>query len=127
MLLQEAGASFVTVHPRTKQQSYNGRADWSLIALAKQLLHIPVVSQAQASQAAKHWGQLTGGIARDSKPLPWQVVPIRIVRCVLCTDMPTGLFMCAARGMMCWAEYTSNRPLVPASCTYPSSQVTIRP
>lgn len=44
LLLQEAGAAFVTVHPRTKRQSYNGRADWSLIRRAKQLLSIPVVS-----------------------------------------------------------------------------------
>jgi hypothetical protein len=44
MLLQEAGAHFVTIHPRTKSQSYNGRADWGLIAEAKQLLSIPVVS-----------------------------------------------------------------------------------
>lgn len=43
LAVQEAGAAFVTLHPRTKQQAYNGRADWSLIALAKELLHIPVV------------------------------------------------------------------------------------
>lgn len=41
--VQEAGAAFVTLHPRTKQQGYSGRADWSLIALAKELLSIPVV------------------------------------------------------------------------------------
>ena len=40
---QEAGASFVTVHPRTKVQTYDGRADWSLVARASQLLNIPVV------------------------------------------------------------------------------------
>jgi hypothetical protein len=46
LAVQEAGASFVTLHPRTKAQAYAGRADWSLIATAKQLLSIPVVSQA---------------------------------------------------------------------------------
>lgn len=40
---QEAGASFVTIHPRTKRQTYNGRADWELIARAVELLDIPVV------------------------------------------------------------------------------------
>uniref|UniRef100_A0A7S3QLV4 tRNA-dihydrouridine(47) synthase [NAD(P)(+)] n=1 Tax=Dunaliella tertiolecta TaxID=3047 RepID=A0A7S3QLV4_DUNTE len=40
---QEAGASFVTIHPRTKRQKYDGRAAWALIARARQLLHIPVV------------------------------------------------------------------------------------
>jgi hypothetical protein len=43
LAIQEAGAAFLTVHPRTKQQAYSGRADWSLIALAKDLLSIPVV------------------------------------------------------------------------------------
>ena len=41
--IQEAGASFVTIHPRTRRQGYSGRADWDLIAQAKQALHIPVV------------------------------------------------------------------------------------
>ncbi len=40
---QEAGASFITLHPRTKRQAYSGAADWSLTARAVQLLRIPVV------------------------------------------------------------------------------------
>jgi tRNA-dihydrouridine synthase len=40
---QEAGAAFVTIHPRTKRQKYEGRADWSLITRARQLLRVPVV------------------------------------------------------------------------------------
>lgn len=40
---QEAGAAFITIHPRTKRQTYEGRADWGLIARARQLLRIPVV------------------------------------------------------------------------------------
>ncbi|KAF6262879.1 dihydrouridine synthase-domain-containing protein [Scenedesmus sp. NREL 46B-D3] len=44
LAVQEAGAHFVTIHPRTKHQSYNGRADWGLIAEAKQLLSIPVAT-----------------------------------------------------------------------------------
>jgi Dihydrouridine synthase (Dus) len=43
MWLQEGGAAFVTLHPRTKVQSYTGRADWDHIASAKALLSIPVV------------------------------------------------------------------------------------
>lgn len=45
LAVQEAGASFVTLHPRTKAQAYAGRADWTLIATAKELLDIPVVSE----------------------------------------------------------------------------------
>lgn len=40
---QEGGASFVTVHPRTKKEGYRGRANWDLIREAKSLLKIPVV------------------------------------------------------------------------------------
>lgn len=40
---QESGASFITLHPRTKVQGYSGKADWSLIKLAKETLTIPVV------------------------------------------------------------------------------------
>lgn len=50
LAVQEAGAAFVTIHPRTKQQAYSGAADWSLIALAKQLLSIPVVRRGWQSQ-----------------------------------------------------------------------------
>ena len=52
LAVQEAGAAFVTVHPRTKKQTYDGWADWSLIARAAQLLTIPVVSRV--------WGGVTG-------------------------------------------------------------------
>ncbi|PNW82580.1 hypothetical protein CHLRE_06g284800v5 [Chlamydomonas reinhardtii] len=40
---QEAGASFITLHPRTKRQCYDGAADWSLTARAVQLLRVPVI------------------------------------------------------------------------------------
>lgn len=40
---QEAGASFITLHPRTKIEGYKPPANWSLIAKAKEILVIPVV------------------------------------------------------------------------------------
>lgn len=40
---QEAGASFITLHPRTKEDGYKAPANWQLIYEAKQLLKIPVV------------------------------------------------------------------------------------
>ncbi|EFJ40355.1 hypothetical protein VOLCADRAFT_108215 [Volvox carteri f. nagariensis] len=40
---QEAGAAFVTLHPRTRRQAYSGAAEWGLIARAVELLEIPVV------------------------------------------------------------------------------------
>lgn len=41
--IEAAGASFVTVHPRTRRQGYSGKADWSLIGKAKSTVSIPVV------------------------------------------------------------------------------------
>jgi tRNA-dihydrouridine synthase C len=41
--VQAAGAAFVTVHGRTRVQGYDGRADWALIARAKEVISIPVV------------------------------------------------------------------------------------
>jgi len=52
---QQGGAAFVTIHPRTKVQTYDGRADWSLTARARQLLDIPVVGNGDivSAEAAK--------------------------------------------------------------------------
>jgi tRNA-dihydrouridine synthase B len=41
--LEEAGASAVTVHGRTREQGYSGHADWSIIAKVKEHLRIPVI------------------------------------------------------------------------------------
>jgi tRNA-dihydrouridine synthase C len=40
---QEAGASFITLHPRRKIDGYSGKANWDFIRQAKELLSIPVV------------------------------------------------------------------------------------
>ena len=41
--VQESGAHYVIVHPRTKVEGYGPPANWSLIAEAKSILTIPVV------------------------------------------------------------------------------------
>lgn len=43
LLMQEAGAAFVAVHGRTRQQFYSGKADWQIISIVKQALSIPVI------------------------------------------------------------------------------------
>ncbi len=40
---EETGAAFITLHPRTKIEGYTPPARWDLIALAKELLKVPVV------------------------------------------------------------------------------------
>lgn len=39
----ESGASFVTVHGRTREQQYSGRADWDIIAQAKRASSVPLI------------------------------------------------------------------------------------
>ncbi len=41
-MAQDAGASALTVHGRTRQQFYGGKADWDIIAQVKRAVNIPV-------------------------------------------------------------------------------------
>ncbi len=41
--LSDAGADGLTVHPRTRDQYYSGRADWELIARTVEAVRVPVI------------------------------------------------------------------------------------
>ena len=41
--VEQAGASAVTVHPRTRTQQYEGKADWNIIKEVKENISIPVI------------------------------------------------------------------------------------
>lgn len=43
-MCERAGASAITVHPRTRSQMYSGKADWSIITEIKKCVNIPVIS-----------------------------------------------------------------------------------
>lgn len=40
---EEAGASLIAIHPRTRSQGYTGSADWSIIKDVKKSISIPVI------------------------------------------------------------------------------------
>lgn len=42
-IVEEAGASAITVHPRTRAQGYEGLADWSIIKKVKENVNISVI------------------------------------------------------------------------------------
>jgi nifR3 family TIM-barrel protein len=42
--LEEAGARLITLHGRTREQGFSGRADWGAIAAVKRALTIPLIA-----------------------------------------------------------------------------------
>ena len=42
-VIEQAGASALCVHPRTRSQGYSGKADWSIIKQVKESVAIPVI------------------------------------------------------------------------------------
>lgn len=42
-ICENAGASAICVHPRTRSQGYSGKADWDIIKMVKQTVAIPVI------------------------------------------------------------------------------------
>jgi tRNA-dihydrouridine synthase B len=76
-LLEEAGASAIAVHPRTRKQGFSGRADWNVITQIKQAVRIPVIGNGDVAspEDAKRMLDETGCdlvmIARAALGNPW--------------------------------------------------------
>ena len=75
--MQEAGASLLSVHGRTREQYYSGKADWKTIKRIKEVLDIPVAGNGDVFSAEDALRMLdeTGCdlvmIARGALGNPW--------------------------------------------------------
>ncbi len=78
-IVEKAGASAITVHPRTRSQGYSGKANWEIIKEVKENVNIPVIGNGDIKSCfdAKEMLDLTGCdaimIGRGVLGNPWLI------------------------------------------------------
>ena len=76
-IAEASGASAVAVHGRTREQLYEGRADWEIIAAVKDAVKIPVIGNGDVTdgKSAAEMIKMTGAdgilVGRAARGNPW--------------------------------------------------------
>lgn len=76
-IAEESGAAAVAVHGRTREQLYEGKADWEIIAAVKDAVKIPVIGNGDVTdgKSAAEMIKMTGAdgilVGRAARGNPW--------------------------------------------------------
>lgn len=117
-MLEEQGVSACTVHGRTRQQLYSGRADWDYIGRVKKALSIPVFGNGDVFEPedAVRLLEKTGcdgvAVARGTLGNPWLIPRItKLVNQGILDDAPDEVerLICAALHILGLIKYKGPR------------------
>jgi len=118
-IIEENGGKLITVHGRTRAQSYQGVADWNAIGEVKQALHIPVIGNGDVCRVAdiERMKSFTGCdgvmIGRAALDNPWifsrldrENVPMPLLRSTIFMHLDQMLkFYGSTRGLVLYRKF----------------------